>query len=418
MYVKIGDSYYSINNISNSGTVSYITFDKKLSSGITNGQVLDLYSSKASNSAVPNTSSTTPASGASFGSLLDAVFSSSSSSTTSTTPSSDKYSTPSPNTSTTASPIKLINYDFQFTGIITGVTNEDVKNIPLNVGDKVMFNDKSSTGIIYEIHANKILNNQVLYLDNLNYVAPPPTSTPRAPVYLDYPAPYGGFLSEVPVSVAKSLSNGTKVIFNDNSSSGTIDWIDKNTVTGNYIVYLDNLKYVSPTPVPTPTPTHTVTSTPTPTPSPTPTPTITSTSPPPQTTPGRKNYVLHLSNNTSLDNPLFFVPYGDISVDDLKNISTGIVVSPEIFTVREGLGSYGTGQGAGVKAFNECNINSDKSVSGSPSAIDFSKASVLYITDCLSYPIYSAKFKNNTMILQLDTSDTRTINAGYYRIVI
>ena len=46
------------------------------------------------------------------------------------------------------------------------------------------------------------------------------------------------------------------------------------------------------------------------------------------------------------------------------------------------------------------------------------KLSALYITDCLSYPIYTSVYRNGSLIVQLKTDDERTINAGYYRLVI
>jgi len=46
------------------------------------------------------------------------------------------------------------------------------------------------------------------------------------------------------------------------------------------------------------------------------------------------------------------------------------------------------------------------------------KLSVLYITDCVSYPIYTSVYRNGSLIIQLKTDDDRTINAGYYKLVI
>ena len=49
---------------------------------------------------------------------------------------------------------------------------------------------------------------------------------------------------------------------------------------------------------------------------------------------------------------------------------------------------------------------------------DFSGCSMLYITDCVGYYVYSVQFKNNTLIMQLNTDDNRRMTAGYYRLVI
>ena len=46
------------------------------------------------------------------------------------------------------------------------------------------------------------------------------------------------------------------------------------------------------------------------------------------------------------------------------------------------------------------------------------KLSALYITDCLSYPIYTSVYRNGSLIVQLKTDDERTINSGYYKLVI
>jgi hypothetical protein len=46
------------------------------------------------------------------------------------------------------------------------------------------------------------------------------------------------------------------------------------------------------------------------------------------------------------------------------------------------------------------------------------KLSALYITDCVSYPIYTSVYRNGSLIIQLKTDDDRTINAGYYKLVI
>jgi hypothetical protein len=43
---------------------------------------------------------------------------------------------------------------------------------------------------------------------------------------------------------------------------------------------------------------------------------------------------------------------------------------------------------------------------------------MLYITDCLKYPVYTALYRNSQLKIQLSTTDDRTIPAGYYKLVI
>ena len=420
MYVKIGGLYYELVTIStpswsllNGLYTSTVTFDKNVPTGLSTGP-LDLYTTKINTAFGP---STTPSSTPTFTYSMTPTLTPGPTPTPTLTPGPTPTPTsgPTPTPSTTSKSVTKINYPYQSDGLLEDVSSDDAAN--LYVGQTIMFNDNLSTGVIYKINYNNVLNNYVLYIDQLNYLTPPPSSTPSAPISIPYPPAYGGFIQGVPESVAKKLTVGSKILFDDNVSTGTVYIVDYNTVMKNYNIFIDNLKYATPTPMPTitPTPTPKVTKTPTPTlaitrtPTKTPTPTLTPTTPP------RANYVLHLSNTTTLDNPLFFVPFNDISADDLENIYNSITVSPEIFTVREGLGSYGLGENAGLP--NLCASN-QSTTPGTPGSINFSKTSLLYITDCLFYPIYSVKFKNNTLILQLDSSDTRQINSGYYRLVV
>jgi hypothetical protein len=71
--------------------------------------------------------------------------------------------------------------------------------------------------------------------------------------------------------------------------------------------------------------------------------------------------------------------------------------------------------------FNSCGSASKETENGStttaaPSSNE--KLSAFYITDCLSYPIYTSVYRNGTLIVQLKTNDDRAINAGYYKLVI
>uniref|UniRef100_A0A6C0B929 Uncharacterized protein n=1 Tax=viral metagenome TaxID=1070528 RepID=A0A6C0B929_9ZZZZ len=451
MCVFIDGIYYAIIDISKpvinlTSTTVTVTFDKNIPNTITGGS-LDLYTTKTSTLFGP---STTPSSTPTFsysatstnGPIGRPTPTPSPGPTPTPTPGPTPTPTPTPgptptptiysSSSTSNAPVSTskpaikIDYPYSSDGIIDGVTKSD-KDL-LSVGQRIIFEDGSSSGVIYRIDANSVLNTFVLYVNNLNYVPTTPSPTLAPPIFIPYPTAYGGFIKGVPASIAQKIPEGTKVLFNDNVSTGTVYINDYNTVADNYNIYLNNLQYLTPSPAPsatptitknpTPTPTPTISSTPTPTPTkyPTPTPTISPTPTITPTPPPRDNYVLHLSTTTTLDNPLFFVPYSDISADDLEIISQMIEVSPEIFTVREGLGSYGKGENSGLP--NSCPSNNNTSTTGTPNNIDFSKTSLLYITDCLFYPIYSVKFKNKTLILQLDSSDTRQINSGYYRIVI
>ena len=454
MYVEIDNFYYALVTVSPatfnfSGNVSNtfdVTFDKNIPTKITSGSSLDLYTSNSSNSLSPSTSNTPMNNYSLLTSTPNSTTTSTPNSTTTSTPNSTTTSTPGndrgdsnvlstssgPISSTssvpvtTSKPAKKINYPYSSTGLIVGVSGLDVAE--LEIGDTVMFSDNLSTGVVYIIDYNSVLDNYVLYVNQLKYVTPTPSPTSAPPIPIPYPIAYGGYIEGVPESLASKLKQGDVVLFNDKISTGTIYLIDKNTVMNNYNMYINNLKYVTPTPTPSQSPTPTIIQTPTPTLTitPTPTRTITSTTTStPQTTstptsPPRQNYVLHLSNTTTLDNPLFFVPYADVSIDELQTISELISVSPEIFTVREGLGSYGTGENSDLPktcAYSQSGTTSSNSPI-TKAKIDYSNTSLLYITDCLFYPIYSVKFKNNTLILQLDSSDTSQINSGYYRLVI
>jgi hypothetical protein len=46
------------------------------------------------------------------------------------------------------------------------------------------------------------------------------------------------------------------------------------------------------------------------------------------------------------------------------------------------------------------------------------KSSVLYVSDCVGYPISSAFFKNGSLIITLDTNDDSTLYSGYYKLVL
>jgi hypothetical protein len=47
-----------------------------------------------------------------------------------------------------------------------------------------------------------------------------------------------------------------------------------------------------------------------------------------------------------------------------------------------------------------------------------STGSVLYVSDCVGYPIGDVLFKNDTLIIELDTSDDTLLYSGYYKLVI
>jgi len=44
--------------------------------------------------------------------------------------------------------------------------------------------------------------------------------------------------------------------------------------------------------------------------------------------------------------------------------------------------------------------------------------SMFYVSDSLGYPIKEAVFKNNTLIIELDTNDDTLLYSGYYRLVL
>ena len=126
-------------------------------------------------------------------------------------------------------------------------------------------------------------------------------------------------------------------------------------------------------------------------------------------------YILHLSKETTINSKLYFTPYEDITDKDLERISNEINTTPETFSQKEGLTS---GQNVpGLPDFNSC-ANNTTTTKPPNSSVDNSSTSMLYITDCVAYYIYSAVYKNKTLVIQLDTSDNRKINAGYYRLSI
>jgi hypothetical protein len=135
-----------------------------------------------------------------------------------------------------------------------------------------------------------------------------------------------------------------------------------------------------------------------------------------------KMYILHLSKETTINSKLYFTPYEDVTDNDLQRISSEIITTPETFSQKEGLtGSQNTPAGSqntpGLPDLNSCANNS--TVTKPPnSSVDNSSTSMLYITDCVAYYIYSATYKNKILIIQLDTNDNRKINAGYYRLSI
>ena len=49
---------------------------------------------------------------------------------------------------------------------------------------------------------------------------------------------------------------------------------------------------------------------------------------------------------------------------------------------------------------------------------DKSTGSVLYVSDCVGYPVGDVLFKNDTLIIELDTSDDTLLYSGYYKLVI
>jgi len=46
------------------------------------------------------------------------------------------------------------------------------------------------------------------------------------------------------------------------------------------------------------------------------------------------------------------------------------------------------------------------------------KNSILYVSDCVGYPVSSAFFKNNNLIITLDTNDDSILYSGYYKLVL
>jgi hypothetical protein len=45
-------------------------------------------------------------------------------------------------------------------------------------------------------------------------------------------------------------------------------------------------------------------------------------------------------------------------------------------------------------------------------------SSLFYVSDNISYPIKEAVFRNNTLIIELDTNDDTLLYSGYYRLVL
>jgi hypothetical protein len=46
------------------------------------------------------------------------------------------------------------------------------------------------------------------------------------------------------------------------------------------------------------------------------------------------------------------------------------------------------------------------------------ESSVFYVSDCLGYPVKDVVFKNDTLILELDTNDDTLLYSGYYKLVL
>ena len=150
----------------------------------------------------------------------------------------------------------------------------------------------------------------------------------------------------------------------------------------------------------------------------------------------KKTYILHLTKDAQINSKLHFASYEYISTGDLERVSNEIIVTPDTFTAREGLdedssssSTPGSGTSAGpiagpiasqiLKGFPDFNSCANSAPTLPPNASnDFSGCSMLYITDCVGYYVYSAQFKNNTLIMQLNTDDNRKMTAGYYRLVI
>ena len=51
-------------------------------------------------------------------------------------------------------------------------------------------------------------------------------------------------------------------------------------------------------------------------------------------------------------------------------------------------------------------------------SVQQNKSSVLYVSDCVGYPISSAFFKNGSLIITLDTNDDSTLYSGYYKLAL
>jgi hypothetical protein len=147
---------------------------------------------------------------------------------------------------------------------------------------------------------------------------------------------------------------------------------------------------------------------------------------------------LHLTKDAQINSKLHFASYEYISNGDLERIRNEIIVTPDTFTFIEGIdGDSSTSSTPGsstsstpgsstsaspsqiVKGFPDFNSCANSAPTLPPNASnDFSGCSMLYITDCVGYYVYSAQFKNSTLIMQLNTDDNRTMTAGYYRLVI
>lgn len=150
----------------------------------------------------------------------------------------------------------------------------------------------------------------------------------------------------------------------------------------------------------------------------------------------KNTYILHLTKDAQINSKLHFDSYEYISSGDLERIRNEIIVTPDTFTFIEGIdgdsstsstpdSTTSAGPIAGpiasqiVKGFPDFNSCANSAPTLPPNASnDFSGCSMLYITDCVGYYVYSAQFKNNTLIMQLNTDDNRKMTAGYYRLVI
>ena len=131
-----------------------------------------------------------------------------------------------------------------------------------------------------------------------------------------------------------------------------------------------------------------------------------------------KIYILHLSRATNTNGKLMFKESVNITNDSLKHIADNLVTTNEPFDIIEGLNPTITP----TMTTTMTPTPDDKRVkivilnteTDSPST----NKSMFYVSDSLGYPIKFALFKNNTLILELDTNDDTLLYSGYYRLVL